>query len=200
MTEVLALLMLLAVPKAHAQDASAPDPLHLQGEDAFDFRTLLQEDLTQWTVRMGWGYQHNLPTGPRTGMFGDTWCLAYNRFRSPRVALGFQANAAHIHAQEKRVREVSGQILYTRVFSLEPRRIAYWDVGFGLMHFDERVRELATHTNFVEHIGCGVSWPAGDRNAISLEYRFVHVSNGGRKRPNIGLNSSLFSIGYSWFR
>lgn len=196
----LAILFLFAAPVVHAQDVTPQGTLRLQEEDDLDFRTLLQEDATQWTVRTGWGIQHNLPTGPRTGMFGDTLCVSYNRFRSPRVALGFQASTARIHARDKHVTEYSGQALYTHIFSLEPRRIAYWDVGFGLLHFNELVRELATHTNFVEHIGCGLAWPAGDSRAFSVEYRFLHVSNAGRKHPNIGLNSSLISIGYSWYR
>jgi hypothetical protein len=200
MAFAVAVLCLLAPFPANAQGDATVGLLGGQEDDPTDLTRIYRRGLTEWRLRMGWGLQHNLPTGPRTGMVGDAFSVSYNRFRSPRTSWGLEAGGARIRAREKHVTAHSAQALYTHVFSLEPRRIAYWDVGFGLMHFDRLVREQATHTNFVEHVGCGLTWPSGDSNAFSAEYRFLHVSNAGREHPNIGLNSSVFSVGYSWFR
>jgi hypothetical protein len=198
----LMLLLGLAAPLAFAQGDNGTDAIRLDDATTGDLTYLYQEGLEQWGIEMGWGRQHNLPTGPRSGMAGDTLAVSYGRFRSQRDIAGVCASYGRIRALQHHVSEVSAQGTYTHIFSLEPRRAAYWDVGLGLMHFNDLVREQATHTNFVEHIGWGLTWPDGDNGtgAWSLQYRFMHVSNAGRKHPNIGLNSSHFSVVYTWYR
>ena len=55
-------------------------------------------------------------------------------------------------------------------------------------------REIATEFEFLLHLGAGVEF-YNRTNAWSLNYRLFHVSNSGIKRPNIGLNAHVFSLG-----
>jgi hypothetical protein len=55
----------------------------------------------------------------------------------------------------------------------------------------------ATGLNFLIDIGGGVRIKTGQRYAISLGYKFVHVSNGGTTGVNPGLDNNVFFAGFS---
>jgi len=55
----------------------------------------------------------------------------------------------------------------------------------------------ATGLNFLIDIGGGVRIKAGQRYAISVGYKFVHVSNGGTTGVNPGLDNNVFFAGFS---
>ena len=56
---------------------------------------------------------------------------------------------------------------------------------------------LAVPVQFLLHAGSGIEFFL-DKGSVSLNYRFFHISNAGIKRPNIGLNSHVFSLGLSF--
>jgi hypothetical protein len=52
---------------------------------------------------------------------------------------------------------------------------------------------------FFNTIGAGVSFTLKKNSALSLEYRFRHISNAGISDPNNGIDSHMIGIGYTLF-
>ncbi|MBV51665.1 MAG: hypothetical protein CMH77_04080 [Nitrospinae bacterium] len=70
--------------------------------------------------------------------------------------------------------------------------------GFSMTNWkDQAVPELGSEFEFLLHLGAGVE-VFRKLGSYSLNYRFFHVSNAGMQRPNIGLNTNVFSLGMSF--
>lgn len=177
---------------------TAPEP-KVTGGDVPGFYDLLAPGRQSLLIGSGWSRQHELPTGPRTGVFGGCLHLQYSRVRRPREEWGMEIAMRELEAPSQDVSAISLASFWRRYFRVQPRRAAYWEVGFGLAHLHDRLPELATRTNFTEHLAVGLRWHHGKRCAWGLEYRFQHMSNAGRKLPNIGLNGSTISFGNAWY-
>jgi hypothetical protein len=68
--------------------------------------------------------------------------------------------------------------------------------GFAYTNWkDIASHELGSEFEFLLHAGTGLEFFL-DRGSVSLNYRFFHVSNAGIKRPNIGLNAHVLSLGF----
>ena len=52
---------------------------------------------------------------------------------------------------------------------------------------------------FFNTVGAGFSFSLTEKTALSLEYRFRHISNADTKEPNVGIDSHVGAIGYSMF-
>ena len=52
--------------------------------------------------------------------------------------------------------------------------------------------------NYMEQVGFGVRFEEGRRHAWLVGYRFQHISNGGRVKPNPGANFNLLYLGFSF--
>jgi hypothetical protein len=61
-----------------------------------------------------------------------------------------------------------------------------------------RVPEQPGEFNFVVWGGAGGAWLLTPRWALNVGYRFVHISNGGTRTPNSGLNFGLPFAGISY--
>jgi hypothetical protein len=188
---VMAVLVGVVGP-ASCQQVMADDP-------RMNMEEVMQPGLEAWTISAGAGFQHNLPTGPRSDLIADGVEVRWERYDHPDRALGLTVGYARLRNIPEYINTVGFVGSYRQYCSIEPRRAIYWEGAVGLVHFSALVRELATHTNFTEHVGFGVQWPRGEEGAWTLGYRFQHVSNAGRKRPNIGLNASHLQIGYTMY-
>ena len=62
-----------------------------------------------------------------------------------------------------------------------------------------KIPEESSRFNFVLTAGFGVSYFLTDRAALNVGYRFHHISNGGTRYPNLGLNASLPFGGFSFY-
>jgi Lipid A 3-O-deacylase (PagL) len=58
----------------------------------------------------------------------------------------------------------------------------------------------ATGLNFMFDFGGGVQWKTGDRHAVELGYKFLHISNAGTTDFNPGLDNNVFYAGFSFLR
>lgn len=58
----------------------------------------------------------------------------------------------------------------------------------------------ATGLNFLFDLGGGARWQAGKRIALSLGYKFLHISNAFTTRFNPGVDNSVFYVGFSILR
>ena len=52
---------------------------------------------------------------------------------------------------------------------------------------------------FFDTVGAGFSFSLSEKTALSLEYRFRHISNADTQEPNVGIESHIGAIGYSMF-
>ena len=69
--------------------------------------------------------------------------------------------------------------------------------GFAMQDWDDTPAEyeLGSEFQFLLHGGVGVEL-FRESGTYSLNYRLFHVSNAGIEKPNIGLNSHVFSLGF----
>lgn len=70
--------------------------------------------------------------------------------------------------------------------------------GFSWGDLNDGAIEISTAFQFVLHAGAGVEYFRDANGSWSLNYRLFHLSNSNIDRPNIGLNSHVFSLGFSF--
>ena len=62
-----------------------------------------------------------------------------------------------------------------------------------------KTKDQANGFIFFNTVGAGCSYFLTERSALSLEYRFRHMSNAAIKEPNGGIDCHIGAIGYSLF-
>ena len=73
----------------------------------------------------------------------------------------------------------------------------YLEGGLGPVYITQHTREQSTQFNFADQAGAGFSFLLKDNLALSLGYRFRHISNASIKKPNGGINSDMVLCGVS---
>lgn len=93
---------------------------------------------------------------------------------------------------------VTPKLVYT--FTALNRLRPYVEGGGGPLWTDlgGRVPEQPGQFNFVVWGGAGAAWFLTPRWAIHAGYRFIHISNGGTRQPNSGLNVGMPFVGFSY--
>ena len=67
-------------------------------------------------------------------------------------------------------------------------------IGFARTNWkDFSGQPLNSESQFLVHLGAGIEF-SGNGNPYSLDYRLLHVSNGGAANPNIGINAHVISL------
>ncbi len=71
----------------------------------------------------------------------------------------------------------------------------------GFIYFSERVpTSNATRLNFTGDLGAGIEVLTSPNTAITIGYKYHHISNGYTGRENPGVDSNIFYTGFSIFR
>lgn len=102
-----------------------------------------------------------------------------------------------IHPKEEYLVGLSPHVRYN--FATGTRIVPFVDVGAGVTATDIGGPDLSGAFQFNLQAGAGVNWFLRDNMALSLEYRYLHLSNARISTPNLGVNTSLFLAGISWF-
>ena len=76
----------------------------------------------------------------------------------------------------------------------------YGDGGLGFSLLRHSSTDLPLASDFMIGGGVGAEFHVGAKSAVLLGARYLHTSNGGRKRPNFGENLAEFYLGYEWKR
>ena len=84
-------------------------------------------------------------------------------------------------------------------FASGSRLVPFLNVGGGLSATSIRDSDLSTTFEYQLQGGGGSHYFVRDSLAVTLEYRFLHLSNAGLKYPNLGVNTSVIYLGMSWF-
>ncbi|HWQ68700.1 MAG TPA: acyloxyacyl hydrolase [Patescibacteria group bacterium] len=98
--------------------------------------------------------------------------------------------------------EVGGgaSLLFRYNFVTGTRWVPFFEVGIGILDADLNVpRDLATQFNFTILGGPGLNYFLTDHLAIVAQAGLHHISNGGRKSPNVGVNSVMGLLGVSYY-
>jgi hypothetical protein len=74
----------------------------------------------------------------------------------------------------------------------------YFKGGVGLIYISQHLREQSTQFNFNEPAAVGAHFFFRKNLALTLEYRFRHLSNSGMKSPNHGVNTNFGLCGLSY--
>ena len=70
----------------------------------------------------------------------------------------------------------------------------------GLVFTEREVPARTTTFNFIDQAGFGVRIEENEQRAWLVGYRFQHISNAGRVKPNPGVNFNLVYVGVSFIR
>ena len=86
--------------------------------------------------------------------------------------------------------------------NFRPRKKVQPFVGLsgGFLYFDKQVPgSLGTHFQFTADIGGGVEIRLHNKRALTLGYKYFHISNGNRGIINPGIDNNVFYAGYTFF-
>jgi Lipid A 3-O-deacylase (PagL) len=155
---------------------------------------------------LGYGLENSIPhdishihmiiVQPQLGVIA--WDSPHSRFPIDRLELmseGILGNAFRPGGS------LIGDSLFLR-FGLKPtgHAVPFFDIGSGLLHttLNKNANEVTGHTQFLSQAGVGLQYFIRPQQAVVIEYRYFHMSNGGLQRPNPGFNGSMLSIGFCW--
>lgn len=79
------------------------------------------------------------------------------------------------------------------------RWMPFLDGGAGVLITDIGMPDLSTTFEFNLQIGTGTYYFLKDDLALTLEYRFLHMSNANIDTPNVGVNCHVIYLGLSRF-
>jgi hypothetical protein len=70
----------------------------------------------------------------------------------------------------------------------------------GMLYFTDRTPAFSgTHFNFTADVGGGLEFKLKNKRALSVGYKYFHISNGFRGISNPGFDNNLVYIGYTFF-
>jgi hypothetical protein len=82
----------------------------------------------------------------------------------------------------------------------QARARVFAEVSGSLLFTTDPVPVRTTTFNFMDQGGFGVRFEENHRRAWLVGYRFQHISNGGRVKPNPGANFNFVYLGVSFLR
>ncbi|HKC62344.1 MAG TPA: acyloxyacyl hydrolase, partial [Pyrinomonadaceae bacterium] len=89
------------------------------------------------------------------------------------------------------------------IFNRQGKIKPFASTSGGFLYFRRPVPvdvSLATRFNFTFEFSGGVQFFTGTRRAVTIGYRFQHISNGGRSVVNPGLDANVIYAGFSLFK
>jgi len=75
----------------------------------------------------------------------------------------------------------------------------YVEAGAGVTYASRDVPSKGSQFNFSLQAGVGVQYALSGRATVNLAWLYHHLSNADIYSRNVGLNTGLFLLGFSWF-
>lgn len=94
---------------------------------------------------------------------------------------------------------VGGTGLIRYNFVTGSRWVPYLNAGVGMVATDIGRPDLGSVFNFDPQAGIGTHFFFKENVAVTVDLRWLHMSNAGIKQPNHGVNTTMFSLGLNWF-
>ncbi len=140
-------------------------------------------DLAVASANLGW-------------VFSDVMCKnAW--FRGNWELVGELFSGAQFSPNDKAIGGLTGLIRYN--FATGSRWVPFIEGGAGPCGTGIGKPDLSTTFEFNDQAGVGVHYFFRDNKTLTLQYRFIHLSNAGIEEPNHGLDTQLFLAGMNWF-
>jgi opacity protein-like surface antigen len=79
------------------------------------------------------------------------------------------------------------------------RWVPFLNGGVGAAYTTIRHPDLSTSFEFNVQLGIGAHYFLNDNRALTVQYRWFHLSNAGIKLPNSGTNTQMLFAGLDWF-
>lgn len=199
-------------PSGDSQSAVSPEPIHPTG------LTLDSDQAAIWQDQIGSGYRKGatemgVSAGAGLGFsvlggkdrhdfvmakvhYGwvvsdlvakDKW------YRGNWVLLGELFGGLQTKPDEAVVFGVTPVLRYE--FATGTRWVPFFDAGAGLSATDIGRPDLGGVFEFNLQTGPGVNWYVGRNTAVTLQYRFIHLSSAGLETPNLGVNTGTVYVG-----
>ena len=130
-----------------------------------------------------------------TRVFG----LAGEGFLGGRPALSIELLPVVAFEQKPRAFGTGFNIVYGHYFSVDGSVRPVVRLGAGFIFANRKVPVDETRHNFSLLAGIGVDFMVGARSAISVEYRFHHVSNADFGNVNPGINAHTAVLGLTFY-
>jgi opacity protein-like surface antigen len=118
---------------------------------------------------------------------------------SPYFELLAEPTLVHFRSDDASATGVGLWLLGRLLIDTGTRVAPYLEAGGGILGGQLEFRQTNCDVNFSFAGGLGVLVFVAERTAVTAGYRFQHLSNGDRCDQNLGLNSSLFTVGVSHF-
>ena len=77
--------------------------------------------------------------------------------------------------------------------------VPFVELGGGVLLTDIGGPDLSGIFQFHEEGGLGAHYFVDRHDAITFDYRFMHISNAGISHPNLGVNNHSFFLGFTRF-
>ena len=81
------------------------------------------------------------------------------------------------------------------------RRLSpYFELNGGVLFTNREVPPPTSNVNFMSGATIGMNLFTRRGRAISLDFKYSHISNAGLASPNPGINTLQAQVGYHWFK
>ncbi len=94
--------------------------------------------------------------------------------------------------------EVGFDLLVKYSYPVTDKINPYFFSGGGVTYMTQHTDEQSTQVNYIPQLGVGVSYDLKEDFSLDFEYRYRHLSNANRRKPNKGINANMFLIGATW--
>lgn len=127
--------------------------------------------------------------------FNDVWApgrwYGGNLFWTGEVMGGFQDNPDVAYL-------IFGNAGLRYEFATKWRVIPYVDGALGAGATAVSAPDLSEGIQFVTRVGIGARYFITERFSATAGFGYMHISNGGYKKPNGGINSYMIKLGVGW--
>lgn len=175
------------------------------GGEAVDVRTATRE----YSFLTGYGITHRGFGDTRTQVQTFDMIGRFGWFLSGELGAGSWYQGRHqllvelpLHlVVDPRVSPMTGgYLLGSWKFTSLEGWAPYVFAGGGILYVDLGLKSMGSRLDFSYQGGTGVQYFLEKNLALSLEYRYHHISNCGTAQPNEPLNSSKILLGVSLYR
>ncbi len=192
-TLFLAALAILCLPFAAAR-----------ADDAVDLKSATYE----YSLLSGYGITHRGFGDTRTQVQTVDMIGRFGWFLSRELGSGWYKGRhellvelpVHMVVDPRVSPMVGGYLLGSWKFTSLENWAPYVFAGGGILYVDLGLPTMGSRLDFSYQGGTGVQYFLRKDLALSLEYRYHHISNAGTATPNEPLNSSKILLGVSVFR
>jgi hypothetical protein len=158
----------------------------------------IEKDQKRIGISIGYGQNHKFPAATKDHFKFAAIKLSFGKRISPRVENLFDISYSQL-TEERENSSLSLTVGHRRYFKVTPTTAFGIELNIGIMTMKHRVHEQGSGNNFTEQLGLVYDYVVSEKNTVSLEYIFSHISNAGIKLPNVGINTSIVSLGYNWY-